>query len=123
LGLDLHARRRRADAARRQHALAFDLHHADAAIAVRAVAGLGRIAQVRQLDAEPSSGAEDGLAGADVDLALVDDEGARLARGVGSHRRTLSIVVPAEAGTHRATHTGLWDMGPHRMSTIVDMRT
>ena len=40
LGLHLHAGRRRADAARRQHALAFDLDHADAAIAVRPVAGL-----------------------------------------------------------------------------------
>ena len=32
------------DAARGEHALALDLHHADAAIAVRAVAGLGQIA-------------------------------------------------------------------------------
>ena len=52
LGLDLHAGRRRADAARGQHALALDLDHADAAIAVGAVAGLGRIAQMRKLDAE-----------------------------------------------------------------------
>src|SRR5262245_47311826 len=63
LRLDLHARRGRADAACRQHALAFDLHHADAAVAVGAVAGLGRVAQMRQLDAEAARGAEDGLAG------------------------------------------------------------
>ena len=74
-GLDLHAGRGRADAACRQHALALDLDHADAAIAVRPVAGLGRIAQMRQLDAEPPRGVEDGLAGADVDLAVVDHEG------------------------------------------------
>ena len=47
LGLDLHAGRRLADAARGQHALAFDLDHADAAIAVGAIAGLGRVAQMR----------------------------------------------------------------------------
>ncbi len=59
LGLDLHAGAGLADAACRQHALAFDLDHADAAIAVGAVAGLGRIAQMRQLDVEPARGAED----------------------------------------------------------------
>ncbi len=47
LRLDLHARRGRADAARGQHALAFDLDHADAAVAVRPIAGLGRVAQMR----------------------------------------------------------------------------
>jgi hypothetical protein len=73
-----HAFGRLADAARRQHALALDLDHADAAIAVRPVAGLGRIAQVRQLDADAAGGAEDGLAVADVDLAIVEDEGVGL---------------------------------------------
>ena len=75
LGLDLHARRGVADAACGEHALAFDLDHADAAIAVRPVAGFRQIAQVRQLDAEPARGAEDGLAVANVDLAVVDGEG------------------------------------------------
>ncbi len=74
LGLDLHAGGRRADAAGGEHALALDLDHADAAIAVGAVAGLGRIAQVRQLDVEPARGAEDRFAFADVDLAVVDEE-------------------------------------------------
>src|SRR5262249_58271052 len=75
LRLDLHAGRRRADAARGKHALALDLDHADTAVAVRAIARLGRVAEVRQLDVEPARGAEDGLAGADVDLAIVDEEG------------------------------------------------
>src|SRR5262249_35498241 len=92
LGLDLHAGRRRADAARGEHALALDLDHADAAVAVRAIAGLGRIAQVRQLDVEPAGGAEDRLALADVDLAVVDEErlGGRLA-GL-AHPSVLSIT-------------------------------
>src|SRR5206468_7264989 len=67
LRLHLHARRRRADAARREHALALDLDHADTAVAVRPIAGLGRIAQMRQLDAEPARSAEDGFTRADVD--------------------------------------------------------
>ena len=77
LGRDLHAGRRLADAACGQDALAFDLDHADAAIAVGAVAGFRRVAKVRQLDVEPSRGAEDRLAFADVDLAAVDEKGFR----------------------------------------------
>src|SRR5262249_40190120 len=112
LRLDLHARRGHADAACRQHALALDLHHADAAVAVGAITGLGRVAQMRQLDAEAARGAEDGLAGADVDLAIVDAEGVRLVARVGTHASILTpTVVPARAGTHRATHAGLWNMG------------
>src|SRR5262249_1509383 len=88
LRLDLHARRGRADAACRQHALALDLHHADAAVAVGAITGLGRVAQMRQLDAEAARGAEDGLAGADVDLAIVDAEGVRLTAWMVAHRFT-----------------------------------
>ena len=75
LGLDLHARRGAANAACGQHALAFDLDHADAAIAIRPVAGLRRIAQVRQLDIETARGVENRLAFADIDLAVVDGEG------------------------------------------------
>src|SRR3954451_8681920 len=62
LGLDLHARGRRADAAGRQHAFALDLDHADTAIAVGTVAWLWRIAEMRKLDAHAARGAEDGLA-------------------------------------------------------------
>ena len=77
LRLDLHAWRRRADAARGQDALAFDLDHADAAIAVGAIARLRQIAQVRQLDAEPARSAKNCLAVADVDFTIVDGEGLR----------------------------------------------
>src|SRR5262249_56050993 len=91
LRLDLHAGRRRADAARGEHALAFDLHHADAAVPVRAIAGLGQVAQVRQLDVEAARCAEDRLAGADIDFAAVDAEGAGFAARVCVHRLTISL--------------------------------
>ena len=61
LGFDLHARGRGADAARGQHAFALDLDHADAAVAIGAIAGLGRVAEVRQLDALARGHLEDGL--------------------------------------------------------------
>ena len=44
-------RRRRALAGGRQHALALDLHHAGAAIAVGPIAGLGRVAEMRDVAA------------------------------------------------------------------------
>src|SRR5436309_1094991 len=44
LRLDLHAGRRHTDAACCEHTLAFDLHHADATVAVGAVAGPGQVA-------------------------------------------------------------------------------
>ena len=91
VGGDLHARIGRADAGRGQHALALDLDHADAAIAVGAVAGLRRIAQMRQLDVEPARGAEDRLALADVDLVAVDEEGFR--RVAVAHKFTKSLAV------------------------------
>ncbi len=58
-----------ADAARRQHALALDLDHAGAAIAVGAVAGLGRIAQMRDVGAEALGHLPDGLALERLDFA------------------------------------------------------
>ena len=97
LRLDLHAGRRGADAACRQHAFAFDLHHADAAVAVGAIAGLRRVAQVRQLDAEAARGAEDRLAGADVDLATIDAEGVGLAADFGTHCDRLCACRPGQA--------------------------
>jgi hypothetical protein len=54
--------------------LALDLHHADAAIAVGTVSGLGRIAQMRQLDAVAARGAEDRLALGRFDLAAIEGE-------------------------------------------------
>ncbi len=99
LGLHFHAGRRRADAACRQHALAFDLDHADAAIAVRPVAGLRRVAQMRQLDADPRRGAEDRLACADIDLAVVEQEGVRL--GVVVAHRGTKIVPQSQLSSPR----------------------
>ena len=49
--VDLHARRRLADARGGQHALALDLDHAGPAVAVGPVAGRGRVAEMRDLDA------------------------------------------------------------------------
>ena len=74
LGLDLHAVGRRAEAARGEHALALDLDHADAAIAVRPIAGRRRVAQMRQCDAVALGGAEDRLADRRLDLAAVERE-------------------------------------------------
>src|SRR5262249_27389926 len=124
LRLDLHARRRCADAACRQHALPLDLHHADAAIAVGAVAGLWQVAQMRQLDAETARSAGNRLVRANVDLATVDAEGIGLAARVHAHGSTQTrMVVPVRgpprrlrrrdpvAGTHRATHAGFWNTG------------
>src|SRR6516165_8871696 len=89
LRLHLHARRRRAEATCGEHPLALDLDHADAAIAVRPVAGLGRIAEMRQLDVEAARGAEDRLAVADVDFAIVDGECRRFCETVGAHDHCL----------------------------------
>src|SRR5262249_36436998 len=83
LRLHLHAGRRHADAACRQHALAFDFDHADAAVAVRPIAGFGRVAQMRQLDAEAARAAEDRLVRADVNLAFVDEKS--IGFSVGAH--------------------------------------
>src|SRR6266700_765540 len=86
LGLYLHAGRGLANAARRQHALAFDLHHADAAIAVRAIAGLRGIAEVRKLDPLPTRDPKNGLIRACLDLPPVKGKGDRLALSVGLAR-------------------------------------
>src|SRR5262249_47425522 len=91
LRLDFHAGRRRADAARCKHALAFDLHHADAAVPIGAIAGLGQVAQVRELDVEAARGTKDRLAGADVDFAAVDAEGVGFPAWVCVHRLTISL--------------------------------
>src|SRR5581483_10634394 len=57
------------------HALALDLHHAGAAIAVGAVAGLWRVAQMRDLGAFALGDLPDGLAFASDDFAAVEHEG------------------------------------------------
>src|SRR5262245_61724655 len=81
----LHSRPRPAGAGRPGPALALRLDHADAAVAVRPIAGLGRVAQVRKLDAEAARGAENGLAVADVDLALINAEGRAFGLSVRAH--------------------------------------
>ena len=73
--LHLHAGRRRADAACGEHALALDLDHAGAAIAVRAVARLGRVAQMRDVGAVALRDLPDGLARARVHFLAVEREG------------------------------------------------
>jgi hypothetical protein len=86
LGLHFHAGRWHPDAARGQHALALDLHHADPAVAVRAVARHRRVAQMREPDADAARGPEDGLVGATLDLLAVEREAEGLCGSVGAHR-------------------------------------
>src|SRR4029079_9577962 len=61
IGMNLHARCRRSDAACGEHALAFDLNHAGTAIAVGPVPRLRRITKPRQLDAAAPGGVINGL--------------------------------------------------------------
>src|SRR5262249_40832784 len=89
LRLHLHAGGGCAEAACREHALALDLDHADPAIAVRPVAGLGRIAKMRQLDVEAARGAEYRFAVANVDFAIVDGECRLFGGTVGTHDHCL----------------------------------
>src|SRR5579859_112834 len=72
--LHLHADVWRALAGGRQHALALDLHHAGAAIAVGPVVRLGRIAQMRNLPALALGHLPDGLAIDGFDLLAVELE-------------------------------------------------
>ena len=72
--LHFHAFGGLADAASGQHALAFDLHHAGAAIAIGAVAGLGRIAQMRDVDAEALGDLPDGFVLARGNILAVEDK-------------------------------------------------
>src|SRR3546814_204741 len=69
-----HAVARRADAGRRQHALAFDLHHAGAAVAVGAVARFRLIAEMRDLRPVARGGLPDGLARLRLDVLPVEGE-------------------------------------------------
>src|SRR5438445_6736015 len=72
--LHLHADARRTLAGSRQHALAFDLDHAGAAIAVGPVIRLGRIAQMRNFAALAFGDLPDGLAVDGFDLLAVEPE-------------------------------------------------
>ena len=66
-----------ADAGGGQVALALDLHHAGAAIAVGPIAGLRRIAEMGDLLAEPGGDLPDGLAVLSLDLLAVKGEADR----------------------------------------------
>src|SRR6266481_2241741 len=72
--LDLHADARRALAGGRQHPLALDLDHADAAVAVRPIIGRWRIAQMRDFLALAFCHLPDGLARLGLDLLAVELE-------------------------------------------------
>ena len=102
-GLHLHAGARLADAACGQHALALDLHHAGAAIAVGAVAGLGRIAQMRDVGAQALGHLPDGLAVERLDFLAVEDEFHRFAGAVAcGHGFLLSLTrFPAAFSVRR----------------------
>ena len=69
-----HAVGRLADAGGREHPLALDVHHADAAVAVRPVARLGRVAEVGNVDPVPLGDLPDGLVRLRGDGAAVEGE-------------------------------------------------
>ena len=73
-GLHLHADRRRALAGGGEHALALDLDHAGAAIAVGPIVGRGRVAEMRNLAALALGDLPDRLAGLGLDLLAVELE-------------------------------------------------
>src|SRR5260370_3329648 len=83
-GLDLHAGGRLADAGRRGHALALDLDHAGAAIAVGAIARRRAVAEMRNLGAAPLRRLPDGLARQRLDLDAVEVEFDRVAHHAGA---------------------------------------
>ena len=60
-GAHFHPLGRLANAGGREHPLAFDLHHAGAAVAVGPVAGLGRVAEMGNVDPTPLCDLPDGL--------------------------------------------------------------
>src|SRR6185312_14498905 len=72
--LDLHADRWRAFAGGRQHALALDLDHAGAAIAVGPVVGCGRVAEMRDLVALALGDLPDGFSWLRLDLLAIELE-------------------------------------------------
>src|SRR5262245_58360467 len=72
--LHFHAFGRLANAACGQHALAFDCHHAGAAISVGAIPGLRRVAKVRDVGAEALCHLPDGFAIKRFNLFAVEDE-------------------------------------------------
>ncbi len=91
----LHADGRCALAGGRKHPLAFDLHHAGAAVAVGAIIRLRRIAEMGDLGAEPLGNLPDGFAHVGFDLLTVELE--RDGRGFGwrfAHSATSLRTLP-----------------------------
>ena len=76
-----------------------------------AVAGLGRVAQMRQLDVEAARGAEDRLALADVDLLVVDEEGVGLLPSSRSSRSLSLTNVPAAWSVRRGRYFSTHNSG------------
>jgi hypothetical protein len=77
-GHDLHGGVGPANAGGREHALAIDLDHAGAAIAIRPIARRRQVAQMRDLDPMPVSHLPDCLARQCLDLVAVEEELDRL---------------------------------------------
>jgi hypothetical protein len=107
-GDDLHAGGRLADAGRGEHALALDLDHAGAAVAVGPVAGLGQPAQMRDVDALAGGHLPDGLACAGLDLTTIQRERDRIGHHgnlnlSASSRRQPAIGPPLPVNTVRAS--------------------
>src|SRR5262249_3997120 len=73
-GIDLHAGARLADTGRRKRALALDLDHAGAAIAIGAIPRLRRVAEMRQLGLMAMRGLPDRLLRPRLDLDAVEEE-------------------------------------------------
>src|SRR5690606_7679925 len=101
VGDDLHAGRRLADAGRRQHALALDLDHAGAAVAVRAVVGIGLPAQMGDLVPEAIGDLPDGLTRLGRDLAAVKDERDPIAHRRSSRKCFMTILTGLQAAWPR----------------------
>src|SRR5262249_2297568 len=92
LRLDLHAGGRLAPTARRQHPLSLDLHHADAAIAVRTVTRLRGVAEMRKLDPMSARHPKDGLVRTRLDLLAIEGKGDRLALSVRAHQPPVAAI-------------------------------
>ena len=97
-GHDLHPGRRLTDAGGGEHALALDLDHAGAAVAIGPVAGLGQPAQMRNVDAFARRHLPDGLARLRPDLAAIQGELDRVGHDVNLARRAKSRLDTAAAG-------------------------
>jgi hypothetical protein len=97
-GDHIHAGGRLADAGRRERALAVDLDHAGAAVAIGPIAGLGQPAQVRDVDPLALGNLPDGLAGARLHLAAVEGKFDRI-----RHDGSLNRICPCRANTPRTS--------------------